>query len=232
MGECGKKSEDKGVPRDTGRCRVGVVALGSDKTPQTRETVRLGIYSAVEWMGEAQRGASGRDQGPQLCTGSVSVVQRDVGAAEEPKGVQGCLGALGFRGRSGDPKVAQGPLVSYPPWQCLARGCPSLAPGLRAGRTRTGRAGAPCGDKWSYWGTTGVMGCRQLPGHLTQLPLGETRGEEEEGGEAPKCPGLTLPPLSARVGAVPWAIGSPAYSHREWGCLGPRTHLGQSHVST
>lgn len=37
------------------------------------------------------------------------MVQGDVGAAEEPKGIQGCLGAWGFRGRSEDPRVAQGP---------------------------------------------------------------------------------------------------------------------------
>lgn len=144
------------------------------RTPNQRETVRLGTYSAVEWMGEAQRGASDRDQGPQVCTATISVVQGDIGAAEEPQGVQGCLGVLGFRGRSGDPKVVQGPPVSYLPWQCLAGGCPSLAPGLRAGRTRPGRAGAPCGDKWRYWWTRGVMGGRQLPGHLAQLPLGDT----------------------------------------------------------
>lgn len=40
------------------------------------------------------------------------------------------------------------------------------------------------------------------------------------------------PHFISEVGAVPWATSSLAHSHREWGSLGPRTHLGQSDVST
>lgn len=155
-GERGKNSKDRSPQRHREmQDRRGVPAL-RQHTPDQRETVRLGIYRTVDWMGGAQRGESDRDQGRQVCTGSISVVQRDIGGAEEPKGVQECLGVLGFRGRSGDPKVAQGPPISYLPWQCLAGGCPSLAPGPRAGRTQPGQAGAPCGNKRRCWGTRGV----------------------------------------------------------------------------
>lgn len=136
-----------------------------------RNTLRPGTQGSTEGTEECGKNSKHMD------LQSDREVQGDTGAAEEPKVYKVAWGCWDLAGASRGCKSGPETPISYPPWQCPAGGCPSLAPGLRAGRTRPSQAGAPCGNKQMSWGTRRVMGSSFLGTCLSShlVTLGERR---------------------------------------------------------